>query len=197
MRDTVSHTSRAPSSSSSKDVRARRTALALQNALLTLLEQSSFEQITVRDICAAAGVHYATFFRHHQTKEDLLDLIARAQIAKLNELTLAIRGSNDYAAGFRAMCAYVDDHRILWSTLFNGGAGAAMREEWVRQCMRVAKTEQPVNSWLPTDLGTVCAATLIAETLAWWVGRPAGTVEVDEIAAMLIRLLSTSIMAPD
>jgi hypothetical protein len=72
-----------------------------------------------------------------------------------------------------------------------------MREEWVRQSMRVAASEQPVNSWLPTDLGTICAATLIAETLAWWVDRPAGEISVDQIAAILMRLLTTSIIAPD
>lgn len=165
--------------------------------MLTLLERKPFDQITIRDICAEAGVHYATFFRHHQTKEALLDLIARDQIARLNELTMAIRAASDYGAGFRAMCGYVDEHRALWSTLLNGGAGAAMREEWVRQSRRVAATEQPVNSWLPTDLGTICAATLIAETLAWWVGKPQGEISVEQIAAILMRLLTTSIIAPD
>lgn len=197
MSDTLSHTLKAPTSSSSKDARALRSGNALRDALLALLERKPFDQITIRDICAEAGVHYATFFRHHQTKESLLDGIARDQIAMLNGLTMAIRGSSDYAAGFRAMCAYVEEHRDLWSTLLNGGAGAAMREEWVRQSMRVAASEQPVNSWLPTDLGTICAATLIAETLAWWVDRPAGEISVDQIAAILMRLLTTSIIAPD
>ena len=195
--DTISHTSRAPASSSSRDARAVRSGLALQEAMLALLERKPFEQITIRDICAEAGVHYATFFRHHQTKEALLDFIARDQIAKLNELTMAIRGSSDYAAGFRAMCEYVGDHRDLWSTLLNGGAGAAMREEWVRQSMRVAANEEPVNSWLPTDLGTICAATLIAETLAWWVSKPDGEIGVEEIARILMRLLASSIISPD
>ena len=197
MRDTVSHAARAPSSSSSKDARALRSALALRDALLVLLEQKPFDQITIRDICARAQVHYATFFRHHETKEALLDFIARDQIAKLSELSMAIRGSGDYSAGFRVMCAYVDEHRDLWSTLLNGGAGAAMREEWVRQSKQVAAAEAPVNSWLPVGLGTICAATLIAETLAWWVDRPKGEISVDQITAILVRLLTTSIIAPD
>ena len=196
-RDALSQGSRAPASSGSRDARALRSGLALQEAMLALLERKPFDQITIRDICNEAGVHYATFFRHHQTKESLLDCIARDQIARLNELTMAIRGSSDYAAGFRAMCAYVGDHRDLWSTLLNGGAGAAMREEWVRQSMRVASTEMPANSWLPADLGTICAATLIAETLAWWVSKPAGEIGIDEVAAILMRLLTASVMSPD
>ncbi len=197
LRDTVSHKGLGPASSSSKDARAVRSGLALREALLALLERKPFEQITIRDICAEAGVHYATFFRHHQTKEGLLDDIARSQIEQLNQLTLAIRDAASYEAGFQALCAYVGEHRVLWSTLLNGGAGAAMREEWLRQSQIVAAAEAPINSWLPSDLGSICAATLIAETLAWWVGKPEGEYSVEAIAGILHRLLSTSIIAPD
>lgn len=174
-----------------------RSGLSLRESLLALLLRKSFDQITIRDICAEAGVHYATFFRHHPTKEALLDDIAKDQIRELNALTLAIRDHDDYQAGFQALCAYVADHRSLWATLLNGGAGAAMREEWVRQSQKVAATEAPVNSWMPPELGSICAATLIAETMAWWVGQPKDAYSVDEIADILYRLLSSSIMAPD
>ncbi|KPH58216.1 transcriptional regulator [Novosphingobium sp. ST904] len=184
-------------SSRSKHARALRSARALQEAMLALLQRKPFDQITVRDICAEAQVHYATFFRHHQTKEGLLDAIAKDEIAHLNQLTLSIRDAEDYEAGFRALCSYVDEHRSLWSILLNGGAGSAMREEWLRVSRIVAQNETPLNAWLPPDLGTICAASLIAETLAWWVGQPEGTYSVPEVARILFRLLSTSIMAPD
>jgi AcrR family transcriptional regulator len=181
----------------SKDARARRSGAALQAALLALLERGPLDQITVRHICAESGVHYATFFRHYPDKDALLDDIAKDQIAQLNALALAIRGTDDYRSGFTALCTYVDRHRSLWSTLLNGGAGAAMREEWVRQSLLVAANEAAINSWLPKELGTICAATLIAETLAWWVAQPPGAQSVDTVSGLLLRLLSGSVMAPD
>lgn len=197
LRDTMALNGKRPVSSSSKDARALRSALALRTAFLALLERKSLDQITIRDICAEAGVHYATFFRHHPTKESLLDDIAKDEIAQLNALSLAIKGADDYLAGFQALCAYVGEHRALWSSLLNGGAGAAMREEWVRQSKRVAATVSPMNSWLPSELGTICAATLIAETLAWWLGQPEEAYSIEQVAAILHRLLTTSLMAPD
>jgi AcrR family transcriptional regulator len=197
LRDTVSHKSSQPASSTSKDARARKSSQALRAALMHLLERQSFDEITIRDICKQAGVHYATFFRHHETKEALLDSIAQNQIAHLNELTLAIRGADDFGAGFRALCSYVHENRKLFSILLNGGAGAAMREEWVRQSRLVAAREQPINSWLPPELGTVCAATLIAETIAWWVAQPAKRYSVEQVAEILMRMLTASIIAPD
>lgn len=195
--DTVSHNRTVPVSSNSKDARALRSAQALRDAMMALLDHRPFEQITVREICNQAGIHYATFFRHHPTKESLLESIAKDEIAELNELTLAIRGADDFEAGFQALFAYVEDHRRLFSTLLNGGAGAAMREEWVRQSRQVAAREDPINSWLPTELGTVCAATLIAETIAWWVAQPEGSYSIDDVAGILLRMLTTSIIAPD
>jgi AcrR family transcriptional regulator len=165
--------------------------------MLALLEQMPLEQVTVRTICAESKVHYATFFRHFPSKEALLDAVAKDQIAALIALSMGIRGSSDYAAATTALCGYVDEHRDLWATLLNGGAGAAMREEWVRQSQLVAAAEVPVNSWLPSELGTICAATLIAETLAWWVAQPPGARSVEEVATLLLRLLSGSVIAPD
>ncbi|WP_285022107.1 TetR/AcrR family transcriptional regulator [Novosphingobium sp. fls2-241-R2A-195] len=195
--DTVSHKAEPLASSRSTHARAVRSGKALQEAMLALLQRKPFDQISVREICSEAKVHYATFFRHHETKEALLNAIAKDQIAHLNQLTLSIRDAESYEAGFEALCAYVADHRGLWAILLNGGAGGAMREEWLRVSMVVAKEEKPINAWLPTQLGTICAASLIAETLAWWVGQPEEAYSVSEIAGILYRLLSTSIMAPD
>lgn len=182
------------SSSSSKDARAVKSGMALREALLALLERAAFDEITIRDICAEAGVHYATFFRHHQTKEALLGDIATEQISRLNELTIAIRQTDDTKAGFLALCTYVEEHRDLWSTLLNGGAGGAMREEWMRQSSRVAEGEPPTNTWLPVQLGAICAATLISEGLAWWVAQPPEAYSAADMADILYRLLTSPIM---
>lgn len=196
LRDSMAHKAKHLPSSTSKDARALRSAQALREALLALLERKPFEQITIRDICAEAEVSYATYFRHHPTKDSLLEDIATDQIRRLSDLTLAVRGASDFHAGFRALCVYIDEHRALWSTLLNGGAGAAMRAEWVRVSQRVAASEPQVKGWLTQELGTICAATLIAETLAWWLGQPHGAHSIDEVASILLRL-TTFIMAPD
>jgi len=60
------------------DARAIRTRRALREALLGLIETRAFEQITIREIAARAGIGYATFFRHHASTEALLDDLAAA-----------------------------------------------------------------------------------------------------------------------
>lgn len=195
--DTVAHSSNGGRGSTTKDARAVRSGAALRDALLRLLTTKSFDQITVRDICAEAGVHYATFFRHHPSKEALLDHIATEQIVTSVELTLPIKDAGDDRGSLDALCAYVDEHRALWSVLLNGGAGAAMRGEWLRQARIVAETRDSVGSWLPKELGTICSTSLIVETVAWWLTQPEGAYSADQVAGILERLVAGSTLAGD
>jgi AcrR family transcriptional regulator len=159
------------------------------------LERKPFDQITVRDICAEAQVHYATFFRHHASKEALLDHIAAEQISTLVDLTLPFHEPMKEGRGFRLLCTYVDEHRALWSTLLNGGAGAAMREEWLRRAKAVAETHNPVGNWLPKELGIICSVSLIIETVSWWLRQDDNAYSAHEIAKILHRLVLTSTLS--
>jgi AcrR family transcriptional regulator len=192
--DTVAHNKPELRASSAKDARAVRSVTALREALLTLLERKPFDQITIREICAVAGLHYATFFRHHPSKEALLDAVAADQIDTIVGLALARDGGVGHE-GWRTLCLYVDEHRALWAALLNGGAAAAMREEWLRNAQRVAAQREPASTWLPMELGIVCSVSLIADTLSWWLAQSAEAHSVDEVAAMLDRLVTTSTMS--
>lgn len=48
------------------------TAARMDEALLKLLEQKDFAYITVKELCARAGVNRSTFYLHYETLADLL-----------------------------------------------------------------------------------------------------------------------------
>ena len=48
------------------------TAERMDEALLSLLLEKDFEYITVKDICARAGVNRSTFYLHYENTTDLL-----------------------------------------------------------------------------------------------------------------------------
>jgi AcrR family transcriptional regulator len=55
------------------DRRVRRTRRALQDALLTLMVEKSYDAITVQDIIDRADVGRSTFYSHFTDKRELLD----------------------------------------------------------------------------------------------------------------------------
>ena len=181
----MSHSGELPAPSSLKDARAVRSAQALGNALLTLIERKPLEQVTVREIAAEAGVHYATFFRHHPTKEALLDHIAAEQINRLVSLTVPVLDRTDSPTAFMALCEYVHAHRALWAALLTGGAAEAMRGELLRISREVAVDRAPKTNWLPVELAVNCSVSLIFETLAWWLAQSEEAVPLEHVARTL------------
>jgi AcrR family transcriptional regulator len=174
----------------SVDARMVRTRAALRRALLALLERKQFDQITVRDIAAEANIGYATFFRHHGSKTDLLKDVAEEQIGKLLALAMPLLVASDTRGSCLALCKYVHEHRALWSALLTGGAAGAMREEFIRQAMQQGTAQVQSSSWLPVELGAIFGVSATVEILAWWLRRP-DEFSVEAIAEIVDRLVVT------
>ncbi len=171
-----------------KDPRAIRSRHALHSALLELLEAKPLDQITVRDITAKAGVGYATFFRHHPTKEALLDDVAAQQIGYLFNLSLPVMDAHDLRAGSIALFTYVNEHRSLWATLLTGGAAGTIREEFLRQAREVAVLRAPSGGWLSDEVGVLLIVSGTIELLAWWL-RQSDPLSIERIAEIHDRIV--------
>jgi AcrR family transcriptional regulator len=171
-----------------KDARAVRTREALRVALLRLLEVKALDQITILDICEAADVGYATYFRHHPTKASLLDDLAAEEIARLVDLTLPVAESTNMKAAGVALFTYVQEHRKLWTTLLTGGAEGAMRNEFLRISREVADARGPSEHWPPADLSTILVVSSTIELISWWLRqkKPLQVAEVAEIHERVI-----------
>ncbi|WP_372780770.1 TetR/AcrR family transcriptional regulator [Litorivivens sp.] len=157
-----------PHFSTTSDARVVRTREALRKAMLDLLSTKPFEQITIRELAADAGIGYTTFFRHHPTKESLLEEIATEEIRQLIDYTLVTFNASDTDTASLALCQYVDQHRTLWSTLLTGGAASALRDEFVRVAQEVAAHTPEQSDWLPAEFGVILVASSTIELLAWW-----------------------------
>lgn len=190
MSDEASHSLPYIHSSRGRDPRQVRSAEALRGALLRLLERKAFDQITVREIAAEAGVHNATFFRHHPDKEALLDHVAKDEIDRLVAVSLP---AGHGLEGYMTLCEYVSSHRILWTALLTGGAGGAMREQFMRLSKAVAADHIGIESWLPHELSVICSTTLIVETISWWLTLDENAYSPKEIAQILDRLVSAAV----
>ena len=171
------------------DARQVRSREALTGALLALLEEKPFDQLTIREITARAGTGYATFFRHYPTKEALLGDVATEEIGGLLAMTVPILTQANSYESTKAVCAYVDRHRKLWSALLTGGAAAIVRAEFIRQARELPDAVQGSHKeWLPSDLGVVYGTGATFDLLAWWLAQPR-RIASDEIAGILHRLI--------
>ena len=179
--------------SSVKDARIVRTRQALQQALLALIERKPFEDISIREIAIEAGVHFATFYRHHDTKESLLNDIAAEQIISLVELVLPVVYKRDRHDVHLALCSYVEEHRTLWKTLLTGGAAGTLKKELMRLCLEPAIERVSKSCDIPVELVVLSTVSVQIEALTWWLTQPEGAVSIEALAHMMDRLVYSSL----
>ena len=65
-------------------MRVTRTVRDFENALLTLLEDHSFEHLTVEQICQEALLHRSSFYRYFRDKYDLLEQTLETQLNRFD-----------------------------------------------------------------------------------------------------------------
>lgn len=76
-------TQAAPCCNEPTDPRVRRTRQMLQGALANLLNRKHFNDISISDIAAQAGVNRATFYLHYPDKNALLQAMTEARFREL------------------------------------------------------------------------------------------------------------------
>ncbi|WP_159980381.1 MULTISPECIES: TetR/AcrR family transcriptional regulator [unclassified Novosphingobium] len=178
------------------DARQVRSRNALNAALLALLEEKSFDQLTIREITARAGTGYATFFRHYPTKEALLADVASAEIADLLERTIPILYEANSYQSTMALCRHVADHALLWSALLTGGAAGLVREEFIRQARGLVDDTTPTKDWLPQDLGVVHGTSSTFDILAWWLAQADSSASPSPSPQEVANILHRLVIAP-
>lgn len=57
------------------DMRIQKTYIALTNALIEMMEETSFEDIRVKDLCERAMIRKSTFYKHFADKYELLTFV--------------------------------------------------------------------------------------------------------------------------
>jgi AcrR family transcriptional regulator len=170
------------------DLRQIRSRDLLRAALLSLLEKKTLEEISPRDIASTARVGYATFYRHFPTKEALLVDLARDEVDRMMRLAQPLTDAANTSAACYALCAYVDEHRTLWTMLLTGSAESLVRKEFLRAAREIAPTfSRPANA-VPPELGVVLAVGSVVEFLAWWLAQR-NPMSVKRAASILDRIV--------
>jgi AcrR family transcriptional regulator len=114
-----------------EDLRTRRTNKLLLEALITLLEEKSFEEIYVKDICDRAMIHRTTFYKHFEDKYHLLRFGLSVLEKNFDQASLARQNASNlkeyYLQIFKQLLYYLEENKRLSSLiLVNGGSNASV-----------------------------------------------------------------------
>ena len=154
------------------DRRIERTKELINDALLNLLMQKKFSEITIQEITDTANVGRATFYLHYQNKEDcLMQLLTNGFDSLVTEIKKRNEGQNDFVGSIEHTFTYISKFKRLYLALLGDKVGGHILmgvRNYIKADMMEVVTVPPGFS---TDLHEAMATYLAGAQLAlllWW-----------------------------
>jgi AcrR family transcriptional regulator len=172
------------------DRRIRRTRRDLTAALINLTSKRPYASIQVRDITDEADVGYATFYRHYQSKDDLMLAVFDEITTELE--TSAIESGGDYfEQEGRLLFGHVQKYEGLYLSILQS-------QEFVRKFKKllVRRVEGHIQRHagelddlaFPVELAANHMVVAVIGLAEWWLERDM-PLALEEMARIYERLI--------
>lgn len=177
-----------------EDARVRRTRDALGDALVALMQEKSFDTITVQDVLDRAKVGRSTFYSHYSDKDDLLMSDAEEFFESV-AMMLSVRGdTSDRVFPVKEFFGHIIEAKQFVDALVSAGkmndnmelARGLFARGIERRLAELPKGRQIPEHERPA-IAFAHAGALLA-LLTWWVdrGMKQPPAEMDELFHRLV-----------
>ncbi len=154
------------------DRRIVRTRRLLGEALLELIQEQSFDSITIRDITDRADIGYATFFRHYESKGELLSEQLEQIIRQLEDM-VGERTDDYFQREGMLLYEHVQENEFLYRGLLGGHVNAQVVRRLRDTLVRLIRPQMEghikgVELRIPLEIAVNHVAASVLELVAWW-----------------------------
>lgn len=177
-----------------EDQRVRRTRDRLGDALVELLVQKPFDDITVQDVLDRAGVSRSTFYTHYRDKNDLFLSDAEEFFESMATALSRFADKSERIAPVQELLAHIAEARLFYNALVESGRLHTVMELGQQHFARGIEqrlNEMPRARTIPPDRRGAIAhglAGTLFSLLAWWVqhGMTLSPGEMDKLFHRLV-----------
>lgn len=161
-----------------EDLRVQRTRKALNEAFMKLLSEKPFEEITINELCDAAGVRRATFYKHYADKFSFLTAYTHSLRDKFDrETQTKVTPSPDkdyYVAYAKRIVGFIHENlsaieHVIRSDMFPFVLSAILAQNFKDTCKHL---ESSVKDGMPLvasieSISSMCAGGVAAVIYTW------------------------------
>ena len=106
------------------DVRVRRTYKQLIASFLKLLNEKSFDEISISEICEGADVHRATFYKHFEDKTEFLNfcvkqLLSDIDFSEVLNYPTPENVKESCMSFVKTLFTFIDNNKVLFAAVFS------------------------------------------------------------------------------
>jgi AcrR family transcriptional regulator len=113
------------------DRRIRKSQEAIKMAVIELMIEKKFDQITIQDISDRADVSRRTIYLHYTDKFDLLDKLIEEHIDDIRELCDSTDDDADYIDAGLLWFEYFERHSLFFSALLTSKGSPFFRNRFL------------------------------------------------------------------
>lgn len=153
------------------DRRVRKSQAAIQQAVLALMAEKSFDDVTIQDIADRANVNRGTIYLHYHDKFDLLDRIIEEHMNKLRELCQSASDMT-FAEGNYVWFEYFANNYLFFSTMLTTKSAARFRSRFLELVVEEYRAEfdvsEGVNQGLDQEMILQFFGAAVVGAVEWW-----------------------------
>lgn len=174
------------------DRRVARTRTALRDALVGLIHDRGWDEISVKDVCDAANVGRSTFYAHFGDKEELLTSGFDGLLAELRAHRVHGQGPLRFVP---PLIAHAASHRWLYRALIGKHSGRVIERRFRQVVHTLVAEELGVDESDPTAR---FVAGGVLELLSQNLERPAIAAEAldAQIQSLVRRVVAATAPSP-
>jgi AcrR family transcriptional regulator len=162
------------------DRRVQRTRVMLRDALITLILERGYDDLTIQDITDKADLRRATFYLHYKDKEELLLKVLSESFDELVRQLEPIH-QRDVLAGktnveaFLVTFKHAEQNAKLYRVILNGQSGVAVanriRDYLSALILRALKAVRPEQLAVPAEVLAQYIAGAELAMIIWWLNH--------------------------
>ncbi|SMQ81610.1 transcriptional regulator, TetR family [Bacillus sp. OV166] len=153
------------------DRRIAKSQVAIKNAVIELMSEKSFDDITIQDIADRADVNRGTIYLHYMDKYDLLDKMIEEHIDNLRELCQSA-SEMTFQEGNYVWFEYFERNYLFFSTMLASKGAPYFRSRFLDLVIEEYKAEventEGKNQGLNEEVILQFFGSAIVGAVEWW-----------------------------
>lgn len=155
------------------DKRIKKSKRAIKEALISLMAENDFEDITINSIAERADVNRGTIYLHYKDKFDLLDQCIESEIQKLLHSCLP-EGSANYPSKTPLLRTfkYLEEHAFFYHTLLTNEGVPTFRNKLLhvtQEGMREQLNVSGMNKNMDKEILVQFWSSATIGVIEWWI----------------------------
>lgn len=154
------------------DRRILKSQEAIKKAVIELMSEKGFDNVTIQDISDRANVHRATIYLHYQDKFDLLDKLIEEHIHEMREIS-DWACEIDWRTATQAFFEYFERNHLFFATMLASKGAPSFRSRFLQFLIEEFKDEadpsEDKNHGISEEVMLRFMGTAYVGVVEWWI----------------------------